>query len=105
VADEAIGLAHSALRKLGLARSAVDVVLSGGIFRTTDGRFHARVRDGVLAFAPRANIVPFAGPPVLGAALLGLDRLTGVDARAERRLRAALDHGAIRRADERGGRG
>jgi hypothetical protein len=42
---------------------------------------------------PGARIRRLAAPPVVGAALIGLDRLAGgtADATAEARIRAALD--------------
>ena len=89
VADEAIGLARSAIRTLGLSRTDVEVVLSGGLFRNDDPIFHERVRAGILAAAPGARVIPLTAPPVLGAALLGLD-LEGAGPRAEARLRAEL---------------
>ena len=59
--------------RLDLQDEAVEVVLGGGIFDTTDTAFHARVAAGVHAVAPRAVLVRLAAPPVLGAALIGLD--------------------------------
>ena len=47
--------------------------LGGGIFDTTDTAFHARVAAGINAVAPRAVLVRLDAPPVLGAALIGLD--------------------------------
>ena len=49
------------------------MVLGGGIFDTTDTAFHARVAAGIQAAAPRAVLVRLDAPPVLGAALIGLD--------------------------------
>ncbi len=48
-------------------------MLGGGIFDTGDVAFHARVAAGVHAAAPRAILVRLDAPPVLGAALIGLD--------------------------------
>jgi hypothetical protein len=71
----------------------VDVVLAGGLVRSRDPRLIARVEARVRAVAERARIVVLDRPPVLGSALLGLDRLApnGVTApRIEARLRAGL---------------
>jgi N-acetylglucosamine kinase-like BadF-type ATPase len=91
VAEEAADLALSALRVLRLVRSTVDVVLCGGVFRTHDQPFHERIRTRVEAVAKRATVVRLTAPPVLGAALLGLDRLP-IPGRpdVEARLRAQL---------------
>jgi N-acetylglucosamine kinase-like BadF-type ATPase len=93
LADEAVLLALSAIRGLRLNRLDPEVVLSGGVFRATDRGFHDRIRDGILAIAPRATVIPLTVPPVVGAALLGLDDLHGRGSDAERRLRSELtDH-------------
>lgn len=89
LADEAALLGISAIRRLGLVRSEVEVVLSGSIWRTDDAAFHARVRERLLAVAPRALIRRLDAPPVLGSALLGLD-LLGAGADAEARARATI---------------
>jgi hypothetical protein len=67
----------------------VEVVLGGGVFGTDDPGFHARVADGIHAVAPRALLRRLTAPPVLGAALLGLDHL-GADDAAKERLRVAV---------------
>ena len=93
LADEAVLLARSAIRHLRLARLELDVVLSGGIFRTMDSSFHERVRGGILRFAPQATVLPLKAPPVVGAALLGLDRRDPPNREeAEKRLRAELTY-------------
>jgi hypothetical protein len=66
--------------------------LGGGIFDTDDAGFQRRVEEGILAVAPRALLRRLGAPPVLGAALIGLDAI-GADAAAAARLRAALSNG------------
>jgi N-acetylglucosamine kinase-like BadF-type ATPase len=73
LADEIAAFVRAAVVRLDLQDEAVEVVLGGGIFDTTDAAFHARVADGVRAVAPRATLVRLDAPPVLGAALIGLD--------------------------------
>jgi N-acetylglucosamine kinase-like BadF-type ATPase len=87
VADELALMAGAIGRRLRVARRDVDVVLVGSVFRTTDTAFHDRVRAGIRMALPRAHIERLSAPPVLGAALLGLDELGGRRAAAERRLR------------------
>ena len=92
LADELVAMAGALIRRLRLTRTDVEVVLTGGVFNTSDAAFYARLEDGVQAIAPRARLVRLTAPPVLGAALLALDALAGPDdhrAAAERRLRAA----------------
>ena len=59
------------------------MVLGGGIFDTTDTAFHDRVAAGIQAVAPRAALVRLDAPPVLGAALIGLDADRGAAASAD----------------------
>jgi N-acetylglucosamine kinase-like BadF-type ATPase len=73
LADEIAAFVRAAVIRLELHEEAVEVVLGGGIFDTTDAVFQARVAAGVHAAAPRARLVRLDAPPVLGAALIGLD--------------------------------
>ena len=73
LADELATMAHAAMRRLTIVRSPVPVVLAGGVFRAEDAAFHVRLREGILAVAPRATITRLDAPPVVGAILLGLD--------------------------------
>ena len=60
--------------------------------RPRDAAFHSRVADGIHAVAPRAALRRLTVPPVLGAALLGLDAI-GADDGAKDLLRAAFTDG------------
>ena len=94
LADELVAMAGALIRRLRLRRFDPEVVLAGGVFRATDSVFYARIEAGVLAAAPRARIVRLTAPPVLGAALIGLDRMApdgATPAAVEARLRAALE--------------
>jgi len=62
------------------------------------GTVKTRIRDGLAAVAPRAEIRLLSAPPVLGAALLGLDAL-GAPAAAATRLRSSLLETAIVRLE------
>jgi N-acetylglucosamine kinase-like BadF-type ATPase len=96
LADEVVAMTGAAIRRLGVEDLAVDVVLGGGIFDSGDRVFRARVSDGVHHSAPAAVVRVAAHPPVVGAAVLGIDLLegvgilTGADAEA---ARAALRGG------------
>jgi N-acetylglucosamine kinase-like BadF-type ATPase len=89
LADEVVAFATAAVTRLELADQPVEVLLGGGIFDTTDPGFHHRVAQGITAVAPAAQLMQLDAPPVLGAALIGLDAL-GVDEEAKARLRAAV---------------
>lgn len=88
-ADEIVTMAATAIRRLRLGRSEVRVVLGGGIFRSGYPAFFERIEGGIRAVAPAARITVLDVPPVLGAALLALERL-GSSGRALRRARAGL---------------
>ena len=95
LANELAAMAGAMIRRLNLTRRDPDVVLAGGVFNARDVDFETRIAAGVHAVARGATIRRSDAPPVLGAALLGLDRLldrTGSSrhASAETRLRAAL---------------
>lgn len=85
LADEIAANASAAVRRLGMASRTFDVILGGGIFRSGDGRFLGRIRRGVTAVAPHAEMKRLDTPPVLGAALMGLAQV-----RASKAARATL---------------
>ncbi len=89
LADEIAAFVRAAVVRLDLQDEAVEVVLGGGIFDTADDTFHARVAEGVHAAAPGAVLVQLDAPPVLGAALIGLDA-EGTPASSAAALRRAL---------------
>jgi N-acetylglucosamine kinase-like BadF-type ATPase len=81
---EAVDLVRVALERVGAAGEPIDIVLGGGLFR--DERLTARVAQELGQVARQANLVVVDAPPVVGAALLGLDRLgAGEDALARAR--------------------
>lgn len=88
-AEEICAMALTAMRRLDLTGLATPVVLGGGLLAARDPLLTAATIAGIQAGAPRALVRITDVPPVAGAALLGLDYL-GVDADAERRLRAAF---------------
>ncbi|HWH24779.1 MAG TPA: BadF/BadG/BcrA/BcrD ATPase family protein [Candidatus Limnocylindria bacterium] len=99
LADELALMAVALIRRLRATRREVEVVLAGGVFTATDPVFYARLTEGVQRVAAAARLVKLDVPPVAGAALLGLDRLSptgSADLRQAERLRAAF---AARRGD------
>jgi N-acetylglucosamine kinase-like BadF-type ATPase len=96
LAEEIVALARAALARLGLERTAVEVVLGGGLLRSGDPRLLAAVEEGLAAVGSAVTVHPATAPPVVGAALHGLDRLGSNDAakeRLRRELTAAVDRG------------
>jgi N-acetylglucosamine kinase-like BadF-type ATPase len=90
-ADEVVALAGTAIRRLRMTKLDVDVVLGGGIFRNDDAAFFERIRRGLEAVAPKMQVRTLTAPPVIGATLIGLDRL-GAPRTAQARLRRSLTH-------------
>jgi N-acetylglucosamine kinase-like BadF-type ATPase len=93
-ADEVVTMAGAAIRHLGMVRDEVDVVLGGGIFRTTYDRFFAHIRAGLRTVSPRARLTRLLSPPIVGAALLGLDQ-AGAPAAAKDNVRRNVTYGAL----------
>jgi N-acetylglucosamine kinase-like BadF-type ATPase len=94
LADELGGMARALIRRLRMGRLDPEVVLAGGVFRTKDRPFYERLERTIQDAAPAARLVRLAAPPVLGAALLGLDRLApggAVSPAMDARLRTALE--------------
>ncbi|MCX5412555.1 N-acetylglucosamine kinase [Streptomyces sp. NBC_00059] len=87
LADEVVAMASVALDRLGLLAEEVPVLLGGSVLAARHSRLDGRIARLLGERAPRAVIQVVAQPPVLGAALLGLDR-TGAAPGAHRRLRA-----------------
>jgi N-acetylglucosamine kinase-like BadF-type ATPase len=96
--DEIVAMAGAVIRRLDLTGRDVEVVLGGGLFQREAPSFLERIRSGIGQIAPAARLTQVTAPPVVGAALLGLDRLGAAPGAAER-LRATLTHerlGALR---------
>lgn len=93
LADELATMAVALARRTAITRRSVEVVLAGGVFSTTDKAFFERIETGVRAVVRDARLVPLDVPPVAGAALHGLDVVSGgshAPQAARDRLRADL---------------
>ena len=88
-AEEVFLLARAAIDRLDLRDQPTDVVLGGGVLAARDPLLLEEVSRRFEAHAPRTNLVIVEDPPVVGAALLGLDEL-GASPEAETAARAAL---------------
>ena len=91
MADEIVANAGAAIRRLHLSRSDVHVVLGGGVLRAAGPDLLERISAGIRASAPRAEVRRLEAPPLVGAALIGLDALRA-SPQARQRLRAKLTH-------------
>jgi N-acetylglucosamine kinase-like BadF-type ATPase len=94
LADEISVMAITAMRRLDLTGLTTPVILGGGVITARNPLLMDGITRQLAEAAPRAQVRVIDVPPVVGAALLGLDQ---VDARpaAEARLRAA--YGVVRR--------
>ncbi|MFI1221447.1 MULTISPECIES: N-acetylglucosamine kinase [unclassified Streptomyces] len=87
LAEEVVAMASVALTRLGLLEEEVPVLLGGSVLAARHPRLNGRIAELLAARAPKAEARVVSEPPVLGAALLGLDR-TGAAPEVHRRLRA-----------------
>jgi N-acetylglucosamine kinase-like BadF-type ATPase len=97
LADEVVATANAAIKKLRVTTRDVEVILGGGVFRSNDQQLLNRIRTGIAGVAPHAVIRKLEAPPVLGAALIGLDAVKATRP-ARARLRAALTHQRLARS-------
>jgi hypothetical protein len=82
-------LARAALDRLHLRDQPADVVLGGGVLAARHPLLMEGVSRRLAAYAPRVNLLVVEDPPVVGAALLGLDAI-GASAGAEIVARDAI---------------
>jgi N-acetylglucosamine kinase-like BadF-type ATPase len=87
LATEIATLALTTLRRLRMLDLDVDVVLGGGVLRSNDARLLDGIATRLAEHAPRARPRLVAQPPIVGAAILGLEHV-GAGPAAVDRLRA-----------------
>jgi N-acetylglucosamine kinase-like BadF-type ATPase len=89
LAAEVVALAEVALRRLDLLDQPVEVLLGGGLFQRADSALVDAIRIALGAVGAAITVRATAAPPIVGAALLGLDAL-GVDGEVQERVRREL---------------
>jgi N-acetylglucosamine kinase-like BadF-type ATPase len=89
LATEVVALARVAITRLDLASEPVEVLLGGGLLRAGDGRLLGAIEEGLRDVGEHIEVHRTASPPVVGAALFGLDAL-GADEEARARVRFEL---------------
>jgi hypothetical protein len=94
MAEEIVLLGTVVLRRLGLEDESAVIVLGGGVLTAGNRRLLDAVFAGFARQAPKAVPRLVDVPPIVGAALLGLDEL-GVDPAAEDRLREHFGAAAV----------
>jgi N-acetylglucosamine kinase-like BadF-type ATPase len=90
LADEVVALARVALERLDLTEEPVEVLLGGGLLRPGNGTLESAIEAGLREVGHAITVRNTESPPIVGAALLGLDEL-GTDAQAQERARRELD--------------
>ncbi|MFJ6796623.1 N-acetylglucosamine kinase [Streptomyces sp. NPDC091268] len=86
-AEEVVALAVVALGRLDLLGEEAPVLLGGGVLAAGYPLLNGRIEELLARRAPHARVSVVTAPPVLGAALLGLDAL-GAAPEAYGKLRA-----------------
>jgi N-acetylglucosamine kinase-like BadF-type ATPase len=89
LADEISVMAITAMRRLDLTGRATPIILGGGVITARNPLLMDGITRQLAEVAPRARVRVIDVPPVVGAALLGLDHMQAPPA-AESRLRAAF---------------
>ncbi|HXX88686.1 MAG TPA: BadF/BadG/BcrA/BcrD ATPase family protein [Acidimicrobiales bacterium] len=110
LADEVVAMVRATVHRLHVEDRRPVVVLGGGILQGREAGFSARVESGIRSVAPGAEVTVLDSAPVVGAALLALERgdRSGSGGRpptAERRarLRAGLATGRSQGGRPQGG--
>ncbi|MFJ7899427.1 N-acetylglucosamine kinase [Streptomyces sp. NPDC096198] len=98
LAEEVVAMAVVALTRLDLLREETPVLLGGSVLAARHPQLDGHIRELLGGPAPRAVPRVVSARPVLGAALLGLDRL-GAPREAHARVRAHYEHDGTRGTD------
>jgi N-acetylglucosamine kinase-like BadF-type ATPase len=91
-AQEVVALAAAAIRRLGLTAVPVEVLLGGGVLTAGHAMLMDTIDELLHEQAPLAVTRVVTAPLIVGAALLGLDRIGATD-QAAASLRAAYGTG------------
>jgi N-acetylglucosamine kinase-like BadF-type ATPase len=83
-ADEIVALAGTAIRRLGVLDEPIEVLLGGGVVTAGHPLLMTEIARLLAVAAPHAVLRVVEAPPIVGAALLGLDRIDAGDGAQER---------------------
>ncbi len=87
--DEIVALARATVERLTLTGEDVEIVVGGGLMRGAEPDLLERIEAGLSAVGPGLGLRRTSLPPIVGAALLGLDAV-GASPAAQARVRAEL---------------
>jgi N-acetylglucosamine kinase-like BadF-type ATPase len=96
--DEIVALARASVTRLELTNQHVDVVVGGGLMRGADSELLGRIETGLRSVGPQLVLHRTSAPPIVGAALLGLDAV-GAPPDAQTRVRTELS-AAVERLEQ-----
>ena len=88
-AEEVVALAATAIRRLGATSAPIDVVLGGGVLTAGHRLLMGEITRLLADQVPLATARVVQAPPIVGAALLALDRVEAASG-AQERLREAF---------------
>jgi N-acetylglucosamine kinase-like BadF-type ATPase len=88
--SEIYAMARVAIERLDLASEPIEVLLGGGLLQSGDGRLSRLVEEELRSVAPEVSVTAPSSPPIVGAALLGLDAF-GAPVEAQQRMRKELE--------------
>jgi N-acetylglucosamine kinase-like BadF-type ATPase len=89
LAEEIVTMIRVTLERLELTGEPVEIALGGGLMQSGDPGLIGAIKAGVKEIAPSATVHVTSSPPIVGAALLGLDELEA-GPEAQERLRREL---------------
>lgn len=93
-AAEVVAFVRAAVNRLDLVDEAVEVVLGGSVLQSGNRRLLAGIETGLREVGPRLSPFVARSRPIVGAVLLGLDRL-GAEPDAYARAREELDRATV----------
>ncbi len=94
LAAEVVAFARAALTRLEMLDEPVEVLVGGGLMRDAGGRLAEAIDAGVRRLGSQITARVVREPPIVGAALLGLDQI-GAGAVAHARAREELANGSL----------
>lgn len=90
LAEEIVSFVRAAVNRLELTNEEVEVVLGGSVLQSGNQRLLDGIEAGLAELGPSLSITVARSRPIVGAVLLGLDRL-GATPEAYTRARDELD--------------
>ncbi len=87
--SEILALVRATVTRLGLERDQVEIVVGGGLMRAADAELISRIEAGLREIGADLVLRRTTLPPIVGAALLGLDAV-GAGPDAQQRAREEL---------------